>query len=74
MTTLDYKFMLYAVRRYVSWNKRIEYWNFSTDQWVMESEFDTDCMDKSWVAENKAKEYNAELVPIRVIIKEGEYA
>ena len=74
MTTLDYKFMLYAVRRYVSWNKRVEYWNFWTDQWVMESEFDTDCMDHSWVAENKAKEYNAELVPIMVAIKEGEYA
>jgi hypothetical protein len=40
----------------------------------MESEFDTQCMDKSWVAEDKAKEYNAELVPIRVSIKEGEYA
>ena len=71
---LDYNFMLYAVKRYVSWNKRVEYWNFWTDQWVMESEFDTQCMDKSWVAEDKAKEYNAELVPIRVSIKEGEYA
>lgn len=69
---LNYDFKLYAVRRYVSWNKRIEYWNFWTEKWVMDSEFTTDCIDHSWVAESIAKEYNAELVPIKVSIKECE--
>lgn len=66
---LDCNFKLYAVRRV--WDQETQYWDFWMERWVT-GEFGFDCMNKSWVAENIAKEYGAELVPIRVSVKEGE--
>lgn len=65
---LDCNFKLYAVRR-VNWDKKVQYWNFWTEHWT--DEFDADCMNKKFVAENTAKECNTELVPLDVSAKEG---
>ncbi len=65
---LDCNFKLYAVRR-VRYQET-QYWDFWMEQWVI-NEFGFDCMNKKFVAENIAKEHNAELVPINVFVKEG---
>ena len=66
---LDYNFKLYTVKR-VNWDRKVQYWNFWTEYWT--DKFDTDCMNKQFVAENIAKEYNAELVLLNVSVKEDE--
>lgn len=65
---LDCNFKLYAVRR-INWDKKVQYWNFWTEYWT--DEFDSDCINKQFVAENIAKDYNTELVSLNVFVKEG---
>lgn len=67
---LNCNFRLYTVRR-VNWDKRIQYWNFCTEHWAEENEFNKDCIADGRIAEYKAKEYDAELVPLNISASEG---
>ncbi len=63
-----WNFDLYAIKNETK--DDIEYWNFFTDNWVKGPQFNMDCVQPQWTAENQLKGNKGKLVKINIIAKE----
>lgn len=60
----------YAVRR-LTWENKVEYWDFFLDKWVTPENVNDDCVTTYSAASCVQKEsYGSEIVEMRVIIEE----
>lgn len=60
----------YAVRR-LTWENKVEYWDFFLDKWVTPENVNDDCVTTYFAASCVQKEsYGSEIVEMRVIIEE----
>lgn len=65
----EWNMTLYAVK-HITWDNKVEYWNFFADYWVTSAEFNYDCITSMWTAEEFLDDNEGELVKMKIDVCE----